>query len=154
LIVSSKLGFGEAQPRCRSLPAPRYSRPLWPRVPGLLALNLPSPLEQAASREVPFQALAYGHCGKKFAEKVPGEVSHSPAPGAVTLTLVYETEIKTKSWPGGHEKVLGGGGGSTVREPVIWPFLPDVNVPDAVTLPDTDTLLAALGHCCPWFRQP
>jgi hypothetical protein len=24
--------------------------------------------------EEPLQALAYGHCGKKFAEKVPGEV--------------------------------------------------------------------------------
>ena len=28
--------------------------------------------------EEPLQALAYGHCGKKFAPKVPGEVSQVP----------------------------------------------------------------------------
>jgi hypothetical protein len=33
-------------------------------------------------------ALAYGHCGKKFAEKVPGEVSQVPAPGADSETFV------------------------------------------------------------------
>jgi hypothetical protein len=36
----------------------------------------------------PLQALAYGHCGKKFAEKLAGEVTHSPASGADTLTSV------------------------------------------------------------------
>jgi hypothetical protein len=30
----------------------------------------------------------YGHCGKKFAAKVPGEVLQSPAPGADTETFV------------------------------------------------------------------
>jgi hypothetical protein len=34
------------------------------------------------------QALAYGHCGKKFAEKLAGEVTHSPASGADTETFV------------------------------------------------------------------
>src|SRR6266567_9098381 len=54
-------------------------------------------------------------------------------------------------WPPGHVKVLGGG--LTVREPLTEPFLPDVNVPCAVTVPVTVDLLAALGHFCPWFRQ-
>ena len=55
-------------------------------------------------------------------------------------------------WPPGHVKVVFGGG-STVREPLTEPFLPDVNVPCAVTVPVTVDLLAALGHFCPWFRQ-
>ena len=94
----------------------------------------------------------YGHCGKKFSEKVPGEVSQSPAPGADTETFVKSTETKTSFWPPGHVKVAFGGG-SIVREPLIEPFLPDVNMPCAVTVPVTVDLLAALGHFCPWFRQ-
>ena len=45
--------------------------------PGLLALGLPprqSRRRVPTSREEALQALAYGHCGKKFAAKVPGEV--------------------------------------------------------------------------------
>jgi hypothetical protein len=34
------------------------------------------------------RSLLYGHCGKKFAAKVPGEVLQSPAPGADTETFV------------------------------------------------------------------
>jgi hypothetical protein len=38
------------------------------------AISVQSRRRVPISREVPLQALAYGHCGKKFAAKVPGEV--------------------------------------------------------------------------------
>jgi len=47
--------------------------------------GVPSPLRQLLGF---FEALAYGHCGKKFAAKVPGEGLHTPAGGAVTITFV------------------------------------------------------------------
>ena len=35
-----------------------------------------------------FTGFSYGHCGKKFAPKVPGEVLQVPAPGADSETFV------------------------------------------------------------------
>jgi hypothetical protein len=64
LIVSSKLGFWRIAARAAVL-STAFGR----EYPGLLAL-------------------AYGHCGKKFAEKLAGEVTHSPASGADTETFV------------------------------------------------------------------
>jgi hypothetical protein len=93
----------------------------------------------------------YGHCGKKFSEKVPGEVSQSPAPGADTETFVKSTETNTRRWPLGHVKEAFDGG-SISREPLIEPFLPDVNVPCAVTVPVTVDLLAALGAFLPMVQ--
>jgi hypothetical protein len=52
------------------------------------AISVQSRRRVPISREVPLQALAYGHCGKKFAAKVPGEGIQSPAPGADTETFV------------------------------------------------------------------
>jgi hypothetical protein len=36
----------------------------------------------------PLQVFSYGHCGKKFAAKVPGDGIQLPAPGADTETFV------------------------------------------------------------------
>ena len=97
------------------------------------------------------EPLGYGQFGKKFAAKVPGDGSQlSPPPD--TLTFVKLTETKTSFWPPGHVKVAFGGG-SIVREPLIEPFWPDVNMPDALTGPLTVDLLAALGQCPPLFLQ-
>jgi hypothetical protein len=85
---------GAVWPRCgpsRSAPHQQKNEPQYSRLP--LAESNRSFLHKAchpdqSRRQETLQALAYGHCGKKFAAKVPGEVSHSPAPGAVTLTSV------------------------------------------------------------------
>jgi hypothetical protein len=75
-------------------------------------------------------------------------------PVVVSVILMFEklTSDKVRVWPLGHEKDPGPGG-KRVRLAVIWPFLPDVNVPVAVTGPETVTLLEASGHCPPLFTQ-
>src|SRR5215471_6809979 len=63
--------------------------------------------------------------------------------------------LNVSVWPPGRENFpgSGGSGASSVRHAVIWPFLPDANVPAAVTEPETVTLLAALGQFPPPFTQ-
>ena len=51
------------------------------------------------------------------------------------------------TWPPGQSSVPAGG--SNVREPLIVPFLPDANTPDAVTGPATSCLFEAAGQLPP-----
>jgi len=45
------------------------------------------------------------------------------------------------------------GGGVTVRDAVTWPFLPELNAPDADTGPVTVVLFWALGLAPPRLTQ-
>jgi hypothetical protein len=52
---------------------------------GVLLLP-PAESRRRLAAVIAFAGLAYGHCGKKFAENVPGEVLHvSPPPDTVTF---------------------------------------------------------------------
>jgi hypothetical protein len=56
-------------------------------------------------------------------EKVPGTGSVMPLVVSVIDTFVYEACASSSLCPGGQEMSLGGG--STVRDAVIWLFLPE-----------------------------
>jgi hypothetical protein len=88
-------------------------------------------------------------------EKVPGidAVTFGMVVVSVTLTLVYVTSAVACLWPGGQEKVEGGGGGESVSDAVTFPFLPELNVPVALTGPLTVVLFEALGLAPPLLTQ-
>src|SRR5215510_8677209 len=96
-----------------------------------------------------------GHT-KSVAESALG-VAVSVTLLVVSVIVMFEIvkSVNVSLWPGGHENTSGSGGsgGLSVRHAVIWPFLPDENVPLAITGPVTVTLLAASGHCPPLFTQ-
>jgi hypothetical protein len=87
---------------------------------------------------------------KKTREKVPG-IGSVPAFGSLTATFVYETLASTSRCPPGQSSVEGGG--MSVRLPVIDPFLPEVNSPEALTGPDTVCFFGSLGKLPPLFWQ-
>jgi hypothetical protein len=60
------------------------------------------------------------------------------------LTLVKLANAITRRWPDGQLK-LPALGGFSVRLWLMVPFLPDENVPDALTGPFTVSLFVALG---------
>jgi hypothetical protein len=62
---------------------------------------------------------------------------------SVSRMSVYETCASCRFCPGGQEMFEGGG--STVSEAVTCPFLPELNVPVALTGPATVVLFWALG---------
>ena len=70
---------------------------------------------------------------------------------SVIATFVYETCASCRLCPGGQEMSLGGG--LTVSDAVICPFLPELNVPSALTGPATVVLFWALGFAPPRFTQ-
>src|SRR4030095_1707603 len=87
------------------------------------------------------------------ADTLTGTASCStPLVVSVMLTLVYPTSASVRVWPPGQVKSPGSGGSMT-RQAVMLPFLPDANVPLAVTGPNTVILFAALGHWPPWLTQ-
>src|SRR5499426_4516910 len=96
-----------------------------------------------------------GHT-KSVAESALG-VAVSVTLLVVSLILMFEKlrSVNVRVWPEGQENCPGSGGlgASSVRHAVIWPFLPDANVPVAVTGPVTVTLLAALGQFPPPLTQ-
>src|SRR5262245_29248307 len=69
----------------------------------------------------------------------------------VSLIVMFEklNSVIVTVWPPGHENSpgFGGSGASRATHCVIWPYLPDANVPSAVIGPETVFLLAASGHC-------
>src|SRR5215813_2200651 len=75
----------------------------------------------------------------------------------VSVIVMFEklNSVNVRVWPPGHEKSpgSGGSGASSVRHAVIWPFLPDANVPVAVTGLVTVTLFSALGQFPPPLTQ-
>src|SRR5262245_3613327 len=75
----------------------------------------------------------------------------------VSLIVMFEKliSVNVRVWPPGHENSpgSGGSGAASVRHAVIWPFLPDANVPVAVTGPEIVTLFSALGQFPPPFTQ-
>jgi hypothetical protein len=62
---------------------------------------------------------------------------------SVSTTLVYDTDASSRRCLGGQE--MSEGGGLTVSDAVTCPFLPEANVPVAITGPDTVVLFWALG---------
>ena len=62
---------------------------------------------------------------------------------SVSTTLVYDTDASSRLCPGGQEMSLGGG--LTVSDAVTCPFLPELNVPLALTGPETVVLFCALA---------
>jgi hypothetical protein len=71
---------------------------------------------------------------------------------SVMETFVYDAWASSRLCPGGHEK-LPDPGGLTVSDAVIWPFLPELKVPEALTGPFTVVLFEALGLPPPRFTQ-
>jgi hypothetical protein len=65
-------------------------------------------------------------------EKVPGMDCVMPLVVSVMLTFVYVTDANCRLWPGGQEKPPGPGG-LRVSDAVTFPFLPELNVPVALT---------------------
>jgi len=78
--------------------------------------------------------------------------SRNPIVLSAMLTLVYEADASSRLWPGGHENDPGPGG-LTVSDALIFPFLPELNVPEALTGPLTVILFEALGLPPPLFTQ-
>lgn len=68
-------------------------------------------------------------------ENTPEIASVMPLVVSAMLTPVYVTLAVACAWPVGHLKVEGGGGGVSVREPVTFPFLPELNELVALTGP-------------------
>ena len=68
------------------------------------------------------------------------------------MVLKYSTSDNVNVWPEGHEKPPGPGG-DIITAPLILPFLPDDNVTEPVTGPETVVLLAAAGQFPPLFTQ-
>src|SRR4029453_10646267 len=97
------------------------------------------------------RSLLYGHCGKKFAEP-PSVVQVSLVALLVSVTSLYVTEIKTIRCPFGQK--LAGRAGASVMVPEADPLWPAVTVRSPLICCDEVNLFAALGHCCPPFRQP
>jgi hypothetical protein len=83
--------------------------------------------------------------------KVPGTGSVTPFVESVIATLVYDTDASSRLCPGGQEMLDGGG--LRVSEAVTWPFLPELNVPVALTGPLTVVLFDALGLPPPLLTQ-
>ena len=84
--------------------------------------------------------------------KVPGIGSVMPLVVSVIDTFVYVTCAISRLCPGGQEKPPGPGG-LRVRDAVTWPFLPELNVPVALTGPLTVVLFEALGFPPPRLTQ-
>ncbi len=95
-------------------------------------------------REEPLQALAYGHCGKKFAEP-PSVVQVSLVALLVSVTSLYVTEIKTIVCPCGQKLV--GLAGLRLIVPEADPLWPAVTVRSPLSCSEVVNLFAALGHC-------
>ncbi len=66
---------------------------------------------------------------------------------SVSVMLVYETDASSRLCPGGQ--LMSDGGGLTVSDAVTCPFLPELNVPVALTGPATVVLFWALGLAPP-----
>jgi len=64
---------------------------------------------------------------------------------------MYDTEASSRLCPGGQEMSLAGA--LTVSEAVTCPFLPELNVPVAITGPETVVLFCALGLAPPRLTQ-
>ena len=85
-------------------------------------------------------------------ENVPGIGSVTPFVVSVIATFVYVTWAIAWVCPDGQEK-LPALGGITVSEPTTLPFLPELNVPLALTGPLTFVLFEALGLEPPRLTQ-
>ena len=84
--------------------------------------------------------------------KVPGIVSVMPCVVSVIDAFVYDTDASSRLCPGGQVKPPGPGG-MRVSDAVTCPFLPELNVPLALTGPATVVLFWALGLAPPRLTQ-
>ena len=74
-----------------------------------------------------------------------------PCVVSVSDTPVYEADASCRVCPFGQ--VMFEGGGWTVNDAVTFPFLPELNVPLALTGPLTVVLFWALGLAPPLLTQ-
>ena len=84
--------------------------------------------------------------------KVPAIGSVMPFVVSVIATFVYVTCAISRLCPDGQEK-LPGPGGLRVSDEVTCPFLPELNVPVALTGPEMVVLFDALGLAPPRLTQ-
>ena len=70
---------------------------------------------------------------------------------SVSVTPVYDADARCRVCPFGQ--VMFEGGGWTVSDAVTFPFLPELNVPLALTGPLTVVLFWALGLAPPLLTQ-